>query len=371
MKRHNMKTKIFTLTLLALGYCGLAFGQVGIGNPSPDSTSVLDLTNPNSKGLVLPPASSTANFSTSSSLGMVYFTNDQIFYKRSDGYNGLSPWRYRFNGNASEDVYYNAGGNIGIGSASLTTSPEAPLQIETDNAISLSGNGSFMIGTSLNNNLVVNSSEIQTRATGSAAPLKINEDGGDVTFGDSPSPVDVAVSGKIQELHQPSATYSDLVPRGTIVMWFGSSANVPTGWAICDGGSYGRSDNNGTVTTPDLSGKFVVGAGSNGNSTYAAHATGGQDSVALSVAELASHNHFVSLSTSNSGSHRHGMGGSFYQHDGNGSGGDDGFQTSGNDQTSTAGNHSHSVNGNTQTSGSGAAHENRPEFHALVYIMKL
>ena len=40
------------------------------------------------------------------------------------------------------------------------------------------------------------------------------------------------------------------VPIGTIVLWFGSIATIPSGWALCDGG-------NGT---PDLMDKFVVGA---------------------------------------------------------------------------------------------------------------
>lgn len=366
-----VKKTIFACSLFALGLCSVSFGQVGIGNPNPDSTSVLDLTNPNNRGLVLPPAPSTAAFSTTSTLGMTYFTNGNIFYKRSDGYNALTPWRYKFDGNISEDVYYNLGGNIGIGSSSLTTSPEAPLHIETDNGIDLSTNGSLLIGISSAANLAMNSGEIQTRSVGSSAPLKINEDGGDVTFGSAPSPVDVAAAGKMQELHQPTGSYFDLVPAGSILMWYGTPADVPTGWAICDGGTYQRSDNSGTITTPDLSGRFIVGAGTNGTSTYTAHDAGGQDSVALATPELPAHSHYLSLSTSTTGSHRHGMGGSFYQHDGDGSGGDHGFQTSGNDLTSSAGNHNHSVSGNTQNTGSGDAHENRPAYHALVYILKL
>lgn len=41
-----------------------------------------------------------------------------------------------------------------------------------------------------------------------------------------------------------------LLPYGSIIMWWGSKTNVPSGWAICDG-------DNGT---PNLSDKFVVGA---------------------------------------------------------------------------------------------------------------
>ena len=48
---------------------------------------------------------------------------------------------------------------------------------------------------------------------------------------------------------------------GTICLWYGSIANIPAGWALC----------NGANGTPDLRDKFIVGAGS----TYAVDATGG------------------------------------------------------------------------------------------------
>lgn len=40
------------------------------------------------------------------------------------------------------------------------------------------------------------------------------------------------------------------VPRGVVVMWSGNIANIPLGWALCDG----------TNGTPDLRNKFIVGA---------------------------------------------------------------------------------------------------------------
>lgn len=42
-----------------------------------------------------------------------------------------------------------------------------------------------------------------------------------------------------------------LVPKGTIVMWSGSIATIPDGWALCDGNE-GR---------PNLKDKFIIGAG--------------------------------------------------------------------------------------------------------------
>lgn len=42
-----------------------------------------------------------------------------------------------------------------------------------------------------------------------------------------------------------------LLPTGVICMWSGAITAIPTGWALCDG----------TNSTPDLRGKFVIGAG--------------------------------------------------------------------------------------------------------------
>ena len=44
-----------------------------------------------------------------------------------------------------------------------------------------------------------------------------------------------------------------LVPAGIITMWSGDPANLPAGWALCDGKTFG------TLITPDLRGRFIVG----------------------------------------------------------------------------------------------------------------
>lgn len=43
-----------------------------------------------------------------------------------------------------------------------------------------------------------------------------------------------------------------LLPAGLILLWSGSQASIPSGWLLCDG----------TNSTPDLRGKFIIGAGS-------------------------------------------------------------------------------------------------------------
>lgn len=61
------------------------------------------------------------------------------------------------------------------------------------------------------------------------------------------------------------------LPVGTILLWSGSIATIPTGFALCDGSN----------STPDLRNRFVVCAGD----TYAVDATGGstQHTHALSI----------------------------------------------------------------------------------------
>lgn len=69
----------------------------------------------------------------------------------------------------------------------------------------------------------------------------------------------------------------DPFPSGGIIMWSGTSGNIPAGWVLCDG-------SNGA---PDLRDRFIVGAGS----TYAEGAVGGEATHVLTTAEMPSHNH--------------------------------------------------------------------------------
>ena len=45
--------------------------------------------------------------------------------------------------------------------------------------------------------------------------------------------------------------FANIVPKGIVVAWFGSTSVLPDGWALCDG----------TNGTPDLRDRFIVGAG--------------------------------------------------------------------------------------------------------------
>ena len=83
------------------------------------------------------------------------------------------------------------------------------------------------------------------------------------------------------------------IPKGTILPWYGKSSDIPEGFALCDG----------TKGTPDLRNRFLVGAGSN----YALGDTGGEDQVTLTGTQIGNHYHYWSsmYSDSNSGSFKH------------------------------------------------------------------
>ena len=65
--------------------------------------------------------------------------------------------------------------------------------------------------------------------------------------------------------------------RGMIMLWAGSIATVPLGWALC----------NGTNGTPNLQNKFIIGAGS----SYGVSVVGGETSHVLAVEEIPAHRH--------------------------------------------------------------------------------
>lgn len=207
-----------------------------------------------------------------------------------------------------------------------------------------------------------------------------------------------------------AAGLAGLVPAGIITLWSGAISAIPSGWVLC----------NGSNSTPDLRDRFVVGAGT----TYAVGATGGANTVTLDATMIPAHTHSLSASGttgnqsadhthtfSGSGSantssaftaiydsgHSHGLAGLLSGANSGATGRTDGNQATANYGTSSAtanlvdpghyhsvsmtvsgttagmsANHTHSVTvtGTSGSTGGGLAHENRPPYYALAYIMK-
>lgn len=156
--------------------------------------------------------------------------------------------------------------------------------------------------------------------------------------------------------------WANSFPSGGIILWSGAIGAIPAGWLLCDG----------TSGTPDLRDRFVVGAGS----TYTVGATGGSATVTLDATQIPAHTHSFSGTTSSDGAHTHTTSFTYfanYTPDAFTSGLSTyvrGFGTAENLTTSSAGAHTHTLSGTTGSIGGGLAHENRPPYYALAYIMK-
>jgi len=138
---------------------------------------------------------------------------------------------------------------------------------------------------------------------------------------------------------------------GMIILWYGDTTNVPTGFVLCDGNN----------STPDLRGKFVAGAG---NADFTAGSTGGNNSLTLSEANLPSHRHFV-VSNDLGGQNRTNSNVSANNQVRKGTGASNLFE--GYNLASTG---SDAASGRSSAVGSGTPIDNKPAYHALCYIMK-
>jgi len=75
----------------------------------------------------------------------------------------------------------------------------------------------------------------------------------------------------------PPGTTAGIVPIGAIIIWSGTLATIPAGWALCDG----------TNGTPNLSSSFILGAG--GATPYGN--IGGSTTKIISINNLPPHRH--------------------------------------------------------------------------------
>lgn len=165
-----------------------------------------------------------------------------------------------------------------------------------------------------------------------------------------------------------------MAPVGSIVMWTGSTP--PRGWVLCDGSVVAG------VATPDLRGRFVLGAGPGPGLTARTQGqVGGAESHTLSANEMPAHGHLTSFSGSASNT-RLGYGGHDYRMAmGNEAALNDwGRDASypnpriGTANTTPSGNHRHTLDiagFQSSASGEGRPHSNIPPFYVLAFIMRV
>jgi microcystin-dependent protein len=194
------------------------------------------------------------------------------------------------------------------------------------------------------------------------------------------------------------------IPVGTVSMWSGPLATIPSGWLECNGASilqssyptlyqaigatYGGDSTH--FTLPNFNGKFALGI----NGAHPLAQTGGEEAHVLSTSEMPSHAHGGGT-TDMSANHSHAVniqsGGMSAQHSHGISiqsipartdGGQNTMQAGGGTNTGNASSdHSHNVSGGTDwanaghthgiyAEGGGAAHNNMPPWLTSYYIIK-
>jgi hypothetical protein len=401
-----------------------SISQVQIGDASaPDSNAILDLTNSFDLGLLFDINSSIIDTAIAFPEGNIHYFGGNLFLSQNTNFpkwNVISPWI--FDGVNENGVSYPSIGRSGVGIGVNTLDSAYNPTLGADNyatnlhigfgnkeVLNSGGNKSSAIliaddssatGSPSSQNyltMLMDNDEILVKTnSGTPATLKIQDHlNASVQVGQNISNTsDLNVYGKVKE----NGGY--VQPSKSIIMWNGDSSD-PTlfeqsgtieglgkgemyGWAIC----------NGNNDTPDLSGKFIIGAGSRndiirdnngltitgGASNYAVLSSQGASEVMQAANEVATHKHGnFGLTLGNidvNEDHHHDYHRS--TEGGGGAIGNDGIENDGvtaspnNSYTGWAGSHSHTFSGSTaENSGTQQAMPNRPSYYVVVYLMKL
>ena len=95
------------------------------------------------------------------------------------------------------------------------------------------------------------------------------------------SATSLSVNGNISAGTSGSFSGYGSIPKGGIIMWSGSPADIPDGWALCDGRG----------NTPNLRGKFVVGYDRDDSDYNLTGRVGGAKAVTLTENQMPRHRH--------------------------------------------------------------------------------
>lgn len=206
-----------------------------------------------------------------------------------------------------------------------------------------------------NSGKIIKGTEIDTEYNAIAAAIASKADTDSPTFTGTPlAPTQATATTSNTQIAttafvQAAIAAANLVPSGTIVLWSGSVASIPTGWVLC----------NGSNSTPDLRNRFVVGAGS----TYAVGATGGS-----ADAIVVSHTHTATVTDPG---HSHGVSPSGVKGYNSSSGGSAGLYNGGETFSTISTNSATTgITVSNSTTGSSGTNANLPPYYALCYIMK-
>jgi len=256
-----------------------------------------------------------------------------IQFKRAATTNDINIQAINSGTGATNLLFNNEGGAASFG-GNVSIGDNDELRIGDGSDLKLKHDTNNSIVTNATGELLIDSSIINLRDTSNNSRLRV-EPAGNVNVA---SNLKVAGVCTATSFSGSGANLTGIVaiPSGAIILWSGAANAIPSGFVLCDGNN----------STPNLSGKFVVGYDAS-NGDYDVGDTGGAETVTLTVAQIPSHKHDTNID----GQHViPGGGGSSYPYGGAGTYASRLFSMS--------------------NTGGGGAHENRPPFYALCYIMK-
>ena len=258
----------------------------------------------------------------------------------------------------SGNVTVNSANIINNGGGFIAYSPDASIryQVTVNNSTGVNLVSKNTIGSYNTYQIDANTFEVRTTGTNSPSNALVVDGNGKVglTTGLTVGPLTGTTGIGATISHHGNASFTGVctassfvgngaaltgiqgIPSGVIMLWSGAADAIPSGFVLC----------NGSNSTPDLRGRFVVGY-HDSNGDYDVDDTGGAESVTLSTSQLPSHSHSFTVNNEYADL--------FHPKQG---------------MIARGENKSGTESFSTNSTGSGSAHENRPPYYALCYIMK-
>jgi hypothetical protein len=209
-----------------------------------------------------------------------------------------------------------------------------------------------------NPNKIIKGTELDEEFNDIAIAISTKADLVSPTFTGTPTaPTAVAGTNTTQVATTAFATAAATAafPVGGIIMWSGTVATIPSGWALC----------NGSNGTPDLRDRFIIGARQDDAGTAKTNVTGSLTQTGGSKdAIVVSHTHIATVTDPG---HTHTQTGATLGP----AAGSFAFNTgSGNVATQSTQSNTTGVTVGISTTGSSGTNANLPPYYALAFIMK-
>jgi hypothetical protein len=130
---------------------------------------------------------------------------------------------------------------------------------------------------------IIKGTEIDNEFTAIASAITSKADSNSPAFTGTPTTPTASLGTNTTQIASTAfiqAAINALLPTGVVCMWSGAITSIPTGWFLCDGQN----------STPDLRGKFIIGAGGTDASvtgSAGASVTGSISGTTLTVSAVA------------------------------------------------------------------------------------